>query len=68
MKWSNAPPTESGWFWFRDHKRGFPAQVVEIESIARMGLIRQDELQFDGELVKSAPKTSEWAGPISPPD
>lgn len=68
MHWTHDRPTEPGWFWFRDFKRGLSEQVVEVELVPKMGFIAQKELCFDGELVNGTPKTSEWAGPIQAPN
>lgn len=51
----------------RDRRRGFVEEVVEIESVPKMGLVSQKELCVDGVIVASSPKTVEWAGPIAPP-
>ena len=68
MQWSHERPIQTGFFWFRDSKRGVHEQVVEVETVPKMGLVAQKELFFDGELLSTAPKTCEWAGPIQRPE
>lgn len=64
MEWTHARPTQTGFYWFRDTKRGFPPQLVEVVEVKKMGFAAQKELWFDDELVSQTAKTAQWAGPI----
>lgn len=65
LKWSVAPPTVAGWYWWRPAADRMPGMACVLETLAvRFGI----ELWQGGPERMAAEMGGEWAGPLQPPD
>lgn len=71
MQWSDATPTEPGWYWFRDREFPKSPQIVLISDLEdrclNVSWIDGGSLSTRIDIVKRMIPTCQWAGPIQEP-
>lgn len=63
-KWTSVPPTEAGWYWWRQGPASVSVEIVEIRKGVAFFLNR-----YGRSVAKTAPYNSGqwWPAPIVPP-
>jgi hypothetical protein len=69
MEWTNKPPTEPGWYWYKD-----PSEVPSIAYVYNMNhgdmLIQNCGGEDRGKMISFYPNRTrgQWSGPIPEPE
>lgn len=61
MAWTTSPPTEPGWYWYRD-----PSQLELGPEVLLVSHADGPDTPLDIEGIPLTEFTGEWQGPITP--
>jgi hypothetical protein len=65
MKWTDEPPTEPGWYWWKNNVLAMGPYIVEVTCTGSyLSVIHPEGVSYGTHF----PPHSQWAGPIPEPE